>query len=87
MDYASAHGLDYYNFIPLCDEIGIDWQTDTYDGGAHLNVYGAEKLTSYFGAILRDVYGLDDRTSDAALSNLWQAKLAAYYSERLATDE
>ena len=51
-DYAEQNGLAYYNFIPLCEEIGIDWETDTYDVGVHLNVYGAEKLTSYLGRLL-----------------------------------
>ena len=74
--------MAYYNFIPLCDEIGIDWQTDTYDGGAHLNVYGAEKLTSYFGAILRDRHGLQSRHGEPHLAELWQEKLARYQAER-----
>ncbi len=80
--YAEERGLQYYNFIPLCEEIGIDWSRDTYDGGAHLNVYGAEKLTSYFGAILVDTLGLESRKGDEALSAVWQGKLDAYYAER-----
>ncbi len=36
--YADRHQLSYYNFIPQAEEIGIDWSTDTYDGGVHLNV-------------------------------------------------
>lgn len=86
-DYADTHGLDYYNFIPLGDQIGIDWQSDTYDGGAHLNVYGAEKLTSYFGAILADTYGLENRSADAELSALWQTKTDRYYAERNASEQ
>lgn len=80
--YAKENGLRYYNFIPLCEEIGIDWSTDTYDVGAHLNVYGAEKLTSYFGAILADELGLESRKEDAALSAIWEEKLTAYLAER-----
>ena len=80
--YAAEHDLAYYNFIDLCDEIGIDWSTDTYDAGAHLNVYGAEKLTSYFGEILASKHGLTDRRDDSTLSDIWSGKLAAYYSEK-----
>ncbi len=82
VSYAGEHGLPYYNFIPLADEIGLDWSTDTYDGGAHLNVSGAEKLTSYFGAILRETFGLEDHRADAELSALWQEKCNAYEAEK-----
>ena len=81
-DYAEKNQLSYYNFIPLCDEIGIDWQTDTYDVGVHLNVFGAEKLTAYFGKILAEKHGLVDHRADASLSAVWQDKLDAYYQER-----
>lgn len=81
-DYAEENGLHYYNFIPLCDEIGIDWSTDTYDGGTHLNVWGAEKLTSYFGAILASEFDLGGHHDDAELSAVWAEKLSVYRSER-----
>ena len=81
-DYATAHGLDYYNFIPLADEIGLDFTTDTYDAGVHLNVYGAEKLTSYFGKILKDSCGLEDLRSDEKVSAVWQEKVDRYYKEK-----
>ena len=81
-DYAAQNGLRYYNFIEMTEEIGIDWSRDTYDRGVHLNVHGAEKLTSYFGAILRDELGLESRRGDAVLDALWQGKLAAYYKEK-----
>ncbi|MBE6553504.1 MAG: SGNH/GDSL hydrolase family protein [Ruminococcaceae bacterium] len=81
-DYAARYGISYYNFIPQCEEIGIDWNTDTYDGGTHLNVWGAEKLTSYFGAILAEDFGLAGHHSDAELASVWSEKLAAYKAER-----
>jgi hypothetical protein len=81
-DYAEDNSLAYYNFIPLCEEIGIDWNTDTYDAGAHLNVYGAEKLTSYFGEILQTNHGIADRRADGELAAIWSEKVTAYYNER-----
>ncbi len=81
-EYAQAKGLEYYNFIDEIDEIGLDFSTDTYDGGLHLNVYGAEKMTSYFGEILVETVGLENRQSDTALSALWQEKSDAYYAEK-----
>ena len=81
-DYAQKKGVTYYNFIPLAGEMGIDWSRDTYDAGAHLNVYGAEKLTSYFGKLLAEQHGLEDHRTDAELSLIWSEKLTQYYNER-----
>ncbi|MBQ8140147.1 MAG: SGNH/GDSL hydrolase family protein [Clostridia bacterium] len=81
-EYAEENRLSYYNFIPLAGEIGIDWSTDTYDKGAHLNVYGAEKLTEYFGRILSEDFGIEDRRTDASLSEAWDVRLESYYKER-----
>lgn len=77
-DYAAENGLAYYNFIPQADEIGLDMSTDTYDAGVHLNVYGAEKLTRYFGKILVETHGAPDRREDVALSEVWNSRVTAY---------
>ena len=80
--YAEKNDVYYYNFIPHAEEMGIDWTTDTYDAGAHLNVYGAEKLTSYFGEILQRDHGIADRRADGTLAEVWGEKVDAYYKER-----
>ena len=78
LDYANEHDLLYINCLEHLDEIGIDWNQDTYDQGLHLNVYGAEKLTVYFGRILRDECQLQDRRSDTSLSEKWTGKTRHY---------
>lgn len=80
--YAAEHGLKYYNFLDLTDEIGLDYNTDTYDAGLHLNLSGAEKLAHYFGAILRDECGLESRRGDEHLEEVWAEKKAAYEKDR-----
>lgn len=80
--YADTHGLTYINFIPLADEIGIDWQTDTYDGGMHINVYGAEKLTEYFGKILSEEFCIADRRADESLAARWDENVKIYYDRK-----
>lgn len=52
--YAKEHGLSYINFLDHVEEIGLDYNTDTADGGAHLNDVGARKLTSYFSSLYLD---------------------------------
>ena len=75
--------MTYLNFIPLAEEIGIDWSTDTYDGGVHLNVYGAEKLTRYFGEYLNEHFAFD--AHDAKTNAVWEKKYESYLKERNGT--
>ena len=76
--YAGANGLKYINFLELADEIGIDFATDTFDGGLHLNLAGAEKITHYLGEYLLRETALTDRRAEARPAAIWQLKLAAY---------
>jgi len=85
-DFASANGIRYFNFAKVKDEIGIDYETDTYDGGLHLNVSGAEKVADYFGNILSSEYGLTDHRSDSAVKAYWEEMTERYESERKAQE-
>ncbi len=78
VEYANEKELAYYNFTKRADEIGIDWKTDSYDGGVHLNVYGAEKLSAHFAGILAVSHGIEDRRSDEAQSLRWQTRIETY---------
>ena len=80
--YASQYHLPYYNFIGMEQEIGIDWTTDTYDAGIHLNVSGAEKLSRYFGEILVSAHGVSDLRSDKTLSEEWTRISERYMTEK-----
>lgn len=80
--YADEHGLRYLNFLALAEEIGVDFSQDTYDGGLHMNLSGAEKITKYLGTILSQEYALEDRRGEEPLSAVWEAKTAAYEAEK-----
>lgn len=80
-DYAAAHDLKYYNFLEVTEEIGLDFNTDTYDRGLHLNLSGAEKLSRYFGEILTRDCGLESRRGEEVLEREWEKKLADYRTE------
>lgn len=82
--YAEENDIRFINFLKLMDEAGIDMSKDTYDSGLHLNVYGAEKLSRYFGNMLREEYGLEDRRGDAQLSEIWAEKIDFYYQDKAA---
>jgi len=79
-DYAEENGLLYYNFLDYTDEIGIDFSTDTYDAGLHLNLSGAEKMSAYFGEILVKNFNLTDYRNDAEVKKIWDEKRSFYYS-------
>ena len=60
------------------EEIGIDWSKDTYDTGLHLNVYGAEKASSWFGKILTENFELTDFREIPSVAEVWSEKVEIY---------
>ena len=81
VSYADKYGLDYINFLKVKDEVGLDYNTDTYDAGLHLNLSGAEKMAVYFGKYLRDKCQVPDRRDDNELNNIWKQKEVLYNKE------
>ena len=86
-DYASKNGLKYYNLIEHEEEIGLDWNLHTSDEGLHLNVYGAEMTTSYFGRFLAEDCNIPNRKPDADLNKKWTDNLSAYKERKLKLEE
>ncbi len=84
--YAEKHGLRYYNFLENIDDIGLDYMTDTYDRGFHLNLSGAEKLSAYFGKILVDELELTDHRGDPVYDATWNTLTEQYFQVK-ATQE
>ena len=81
-EYAQEKGLRYINMLEYLEEIRIDWNTDTYDAGLHLNVYGAEKASHWLGKILTEEYGLTSHKEDPLLKEQWEAKKERYDKEK-----
>lgn len=77
-EYASKYGLSFYNFVEQSEEIGLDFSEDTYDGGYHLNLSGAVKLSRYFGNILTGEHGLADHRQDVEIASAYDKKLQVY---------
>lgn len=80
-DYAAANDLTYINFLDYQDSIGLDWDKDTYDGGLHLNLSGAEKLSEYFGQILSNDFNVPDRRGEENLEKYWDGVIERYDAE------
>lgn len=77
-EYADTHGLSYYNFLNDVEAMEIDYQTDTYDGGLHLNLQGAGKLSRWFADILAENHGIEDHRQDAKIAAVFNEKLRLY---------
>ena len=56
----------------------IDFETDTYDGGQHMNLSGAEKLTDVFGRIITGIIDFPDHSNDKELAYDWSVKIERY---------
>lgn len=80
-EYAAQNELRYINFLNLTEEIGLDYTTDTYDAGLHMNLSGATKLTRYFGKILSEQCHVEDRRNEPELVELWKEKRKLYDEE------
>ena len=64
----TSYGYDYLNLNNHYDELGIDFATDYYDGGSHVNASGSEKCTAFLGNYLTEHYALADRRGDKKYS-------------------
>ena len=76
-DYAAKYNLTYINLLEHQDETKVDYNTDTYDGGLHMNLSGAEKLSHFIGPVLLE-HGTPDRRDDENLSRIWEEEIMRY---------
>ncbi len=57
----------------------LDFGVDTYDGGLHLNLQGAEKHTRVFGRIITKLIDFPNHSEDKDLIADWAEKCERYY--------
>lgn len=74
--YAEQKGVPYFD-LNTNEEIGIDWSADTPDGGDHLNLFGARKVTSFLGKYAADNGLAQDHRNDEAYAD-WHEQAAAF---------
>lgn len=75
--YARENGVPFLDLNLKLEELGIDWNNDTKDGGEHMNLYGMGKVTSYLGEYLSGTFNLPDHREDPAYS-YWYADAKQY---------
>ena len=78
--FAEECGVEYHDANYERDKIQIDWENDTFDGGDHLNLFGARKMTKYLGDYLASECDLTDHRGDPAYRS-WQELWTSYEQE------
>ncbi len=66
MEWAEKNQVSYLDLNLM--EVGIDWKKDTRDGGDHLNINGAEKVTRYLGKYFQMQGELTDYREPSSMS-------------------
>ena len=79
-EWADENNVTYLDLNEIDDEIGLNWETDTADGGGHLNLSGSEKVTSFIGKYLKTNFELSTYLDD----DEWKAvyNKAAVYGDK-----
>lgn len=67
---AEEYGINYINFLDM--DI-VDYSTDCYDEGSHLNPSGARKVTDYLGRYIMDNYEIPDQRTNEAYDGWYDA--------------
>ena len=57
-------GVPYYEMNFMREDVPIDWNTDAFDNGEHLNVWGAQKVTAFLGEYLNDLGIFEDKRTN-----------------------
>lgn len=77
-EIANKYEIEFIDLNLLQEELQIDWNNDTNDGGSHLNIYGAEKVSRYIGRILQDKYNCENHKGDKKIAEDWNEVVAKY---------
>lgn len=80
-EFAKEHNLEFVDMNLNASEFGFDWNADTCDGGDHLNVYGAEKVSEYLGKLIQEKYNIPNRKNDEDYSS-WYKASETYHQDK-----
>lgn len=68
------------------EEMGLDFSTDTYDYGSHVNVLGQAKCTSYLEKYLAEYYDLPDRRKEKGYES-WNEAYRLYLEKQAEAED
>lgn len=79
-----GEGVDFVNFNPLWEEMGLDFSVDYMDN-CHMNYQGSEKFTRYLAEYLKARYELSDHRGDSTYQSY--DTMAWYYDRFVYNDQ
>lgn len=77
---ADERGIDYVDMNEGSTKVDIDWETETADGGDHMNHLGSLKVSEFAGEYLAKHYDLPDHRGDESYAK-WDEGVTDYYSD------
>lgn len=78
--FAKENGVSFMDLDAERGQYGFDWNTDSRDGGNHLNNSGASKATLFLGKYLSESYSLADHRGDRTY-NFWNKDYEKYCND------
>lgn len=90
---AAETGCEYIDLNCMTNEVPIDWNLDTRDKGDHLNLRGAEKVTSFIADYLNGTGLLTSHTGDKSyaewdeISNKFETIVSDFQQKTLTADK
>ena len=75
-ELAKEWDVDYFNGLHHLEEIGFDFTTDMIEF-SHVNSSGAEKLSTYYGKMIKENYNIPDRSEEQKYSE-WHEDYQEY---------
>lgn len=78
-EYADSRGIKFLDLNTI--DIGINWNEDSKDGGAHMNVLGALKVSDYLTDYMMENFDLEDHRNDPKYAS-WHDDYKVYEKMR-----
>ena len=84
-ELTKKYGVEFidFNLPENIEKINFDWSKDSSDGGNHLNIYGAEKVSEYIGKVLSEKYNLKDHRNDNEIALNWNETEKKYEDRKI----
>ena len=76
---AELYDINSVNFLRM--DI-VDYNTDCYDSGSHLNVSGGKKVTNWLGDYIQKTYNIQNRKEDPDYIK-WEKSFSKYHMQNL----